>query len=336
VLVPLAAVAAAACHAIAVTGTVQAAVDQAQPCDWVLVPAGTYAERVVVRTPQLRVRGLDRNATFVTGGIDVEGAGDVVENLTVEGGATFGGTAWRGRYLTVAGGISAGGKGSLDHVYASGSLDAGIALNGCTCTVSYAVAERNAVGVSAIGKAAVTDSLVRSNSLGVLLGAGGVVRRSRIEQNDNLTVPASANALRLPWGVGILIANAAGARVQNDLVTSNRSFGVLVEEAPGARIEHTIARGAVYADLALIQQGACFSADHFARALPASLAPWSCTAASPAPVPDAATLLRIQNLLTKLETDSAQRKPRPQPAPPALPTLPDACAGVPAGAACVP
>ena len=333
-LVPLAAVAAAACHAIAVTGTVQAAVDQAQPCDWVLVPAGTYDERVVVQTPQVRVRGLDRNAVVVSGGLDVQGTGDVVENLTVESGATFAGIGWHGRYLTVTGGIAAGGKGSLDHVYASGSLDAGFALNGCTCALSYALAERNAVGISAIGKATVADSLVRSNSIGILLGAGGSVRRSRIEQNDNLSVPASAAALSLPWGVGILMASASGARVQNDLVTSNRSFGILVEEAPGARIEHTLARGAVYADVALVQQGACFTANRFVRALPASLGPWSCTAASPGPVPDAASLLRIQNLLTRLETDSAQRKPKPQLPPPALPTLPNVCVGIPPGAAC--
>jgi hypothetical protein len=336
VVVPLAAAVAAACHAIAVTGTVQAAADQAQPCDWVVVPVGTYEERVVVRTPQVHVRGLDRNTVVFADGLDVEGAGDVVENITVEGGATFAGTGWRGRYLTVSGGIAAGGKGSLDHVYASGSLDAGIALNACTCTVAYALAERNAVGVSATGKAIVADSLVRSNSVGVLLGAGAAVRRSRIEQNDNLGVPASAASLRLPWGIGILLANAAGAQVQNDLVTSNRSFGVLVEEAPGARIEHTLARGAVYADLALAGQGACFRANRFLRALPASLAPWSCAATTPSPVPDAASLLRIQNLLTKLETDSAQRKPRPQPAPPTLPPLPNPCAGIPPGAACGP
>ena len=334
-LVPLAAVA-AACHAIAVTGTVQAAVDQAQPCDWVLVSAGTYDERVVVRTPQVHVRGLDRNAVVFTGGLDLAGPGDVAENLTVQDGATFAGTGWRGRYLTVSGGIVAGGKGSLDHVYASGSLDAGIALDACTCTVSFALAERNAVGVSATGKATLSDSLVRSNSIGVLLGAGAAVRRSRIEQNDNLGVPAGTASLRLPWGIGILAANAAGAQVQNDLVTSNRSFGVLVEDAPGARIEHTIARGAVYADLALAGQGACFRANRFVRALPATLAPWSCASTAPPPVPDAASLLRIQNLLTKLETDSAQRKPRPQPSPPTMPPLPDPCAGVPSGAACPP
>jgi hypothetical protein len=332
-LIPLVA---AACQAIAVTGTVQAAVDQARPCDWVLVRAGTYQERVVVRTPQVHLRGADRNTVVLAGGLDLAGDGDVADNLTVQNGATFAGTGWRGSYLTITGGAAASGKGSLDHVYAAGSVDAGVALNACTCTLAYSLAERNAVGVSAVGKASVVDSLVRSNSVGVLVGAGAILRRTRVEQNNNLSVPASTSSLRLPWGVGVLLANAAGALVQNDVVTGNRSFGVLVEDAPAARVESTIARNAVYADLALAGQGACFRRNVFHRALPASLAPWSCAATIPAPAPDAASLQRIQNLLTKLETDSAQRKPKPQPPPPALPTLPNLCAGAPTGAACPP
>ncbi len=334
-LVPVVAAVATACHALAATGGIQAAVDAAQPCDWVVVAPGTYDEHVVVTTPQVHVRGLDRNSTIVTGGLAVQGAGDVVENLTVEGGVSFAGTGWRGSYLTTTGGIAAGGTGALDHVYATGSLDAGIALNLCTCTVSFALAERNAVGASVDAHATLTDSVVRANSLGVLVGAGGAVRRSRVEQNDNLTVPASAASLALPWGIGILLADATGARVANDLVLNNRSFGVLVENAAGARVQRTVALGAVYADLALAGQGACLTANVVRRALPAQLTPWSC-ARAPTPAPDSASLLRIQGLLAKLEAESAQRAPKRQPPPPALPPLPNPCVGVPTTALCHP
>ena len=44
------AVAAPGCRTIAVAASIQAAVDEAQPCDWVLVPPGLYEESVVVST----------------------------------------------------------------------------------------------------------------------------------------------------------------------------------------------------------------------------------------------------------------------------------------------
>ena len=56
---------AAACRAIPVATTIQAAVDQAQPCDWVVIPPGTYAESIVVTTPNLHLRGLNRNTVVL-------------------------------------------------------------------------------------------------------------------------------------------------------------------------------------------------------------------------------------------------------------------------------
>ena len=70
--------------------TIQSAVDAAQPCDWVLVAPGVYPEKVVIGTPNLHVRGLNRNMTIVDGrhrvgnGIEVQKASNVwIENLTV-------------------------------------------------------------------------------------------------------------------------------------------------------------------------------------------------------------------------------------------------------------
>jgi nitrous oxidase accessory protein NosD len=101
--------------------TIEDAVDQARPCDWTLAAQGVYRMPVVVRTPRLHLRGLDRNRVVIDGGhrpgngIDVR-ANDVwIENLTVrnfdrrslndeEAGNEVrwrGVHGWHGNYLTV-------------------------------------------------------------------------------------------------------------------------------------------------------------------------------------------------------------------------------------------
>jgi pectin methylesterase-like acyl-CoA thioesterase len=102
--------------------SIQAAVNEATRCDWVLVAPGVYPGSVVIRTPDLHLRGLDRNRVVIDGrhrkgvnGIEVP-AGDVwVENLTVRNfdrttpNAEHGGNevwwyeahGWHGNYLTV-------------------------------------------------------------------------------------------------------------------------------------------------------------------------------------------------------------------------------------------
>jgi len=90
----------AACKTLVVTkgaasyrhySTIQAAVDRARPCDWILVAPGVYPEQVVIKTPNLHLRGLDRNRVIVDGrhrrgvnGIEVAKTDRVwIENLTV-------------------------------------------------------------------------------------------------------------------------------------------------------------------------------------------------------------------------------------------------------------
>lgn len=85
----------AACTTLVVAkghyATIQAAVNRAKPCDWVLVAPGVYHESVVIKTPNLHLRGLDRNRVIVDGrhrrgvnGIEVAKADNVwIENLTV-------------------------------------------------------------------------------------------------------------------------------------------------------------------------------------------------------------------------------------------------------------
>ncbi|MDH6115372.1 hypothetical protein P3T36_006976 [Kitasatospora sp. MAP12-15] len=69
--------------------TVQQAVDVARSGDTVLIGPGVYRESVQVTKPDLVLRGTDRNAVVLDGGvrlvngITVTGAGSAVENLTV-------------------------------------------------------------------------------------------------------------------------------------------------------------------------------------------------------------------------------------------------------------
>jgi hypothetical protein len=157
-----------ACRAIVVTKapaaypharTIQAGVDEARPCNWVLVAPAVYPEKVVIRTPHLHLRGLDRNRVIVDGrhraghGIVVLQASDVwIENLTVrnwdrpsrddeDGGnevwfnggdesGRIGASGWHGNWLTAYDTGLRGGyglfasnsvHGEFDHVYATAS-----------------------------------------------------------------------------------------------------------------------------------------------------------------------------------------------------------------------
>ncbi|MFB7917538.1 right-handed parallel beta-helix repeat-containing protein [Streptomyces sp. NPDC056061] len=72
-------------------GSVQKAVDVAREGETVLIGPGVYRESVRVTKPRVVLRGTDRNAVVLDGGmrlangITLTGAGSVVENLTVHG-----------------------------------------------------------------------------------------------------------------------------------------------------------------------------------------------------------------------------------------------------------
>jgi len=182
--------------------SLQAAVAEARPCDWILIAPGVYPGPVTIRTPALHLRGLDRNRVVVDGGhavgngITVEADGVSVENLTVRNFdrrspkddaagtqvAWRGVRGWAGRYLTAYDdglfggyGLWASGSvgGGLDHVYASGFDDSGLyvgACRDCRALVEHATAERSLVGLDATnasGHLLVERSLFRENAVGV-------------------------------------------------------------------------------------------------------------------------------------------------------------------------
>jgi hypothetical protein len=198
------------CRTIAVTQraaafpharSLQAAVDAASPCDWIVVAPGLYRGPVMIRARDLHLRGLDRNRVIVEGrhrigdGITVTADEVSIENLTVRNFdrrtpnddadgtqvAWRGVRGWHGRYLTVydtglLGGYglwaSRSSLGGLDRVYASGFADSGLyvgACRDCRAVVEHAVAERNLVGLAATnasGRFVVERSLFRDNAVG--------------------------------------------------------------------------------------------------------------------------------------------------------------------------
>jgi len=204
-------VAAGGCRAIAVAqgpvsyphvSSVQAAVDEARPCDWVLVAPGIYHGPVTIKVPDLHLRGLDRNRVVIDGGhqvgngITVEANGVWVENLTVRNFEResvndddtgnqvrwVGVNGWYGRYLTTYDTGLLGGYGQwashsrdgvLDHVYASGFSDSGLyvgACRDCQAIVDNATAERNAIGLAATnasGHFLIEHSLFADNTVGL-------------------------------------------------------------------------------------------------------------------------------------------------------------------------
>ena len=195
---------------------IQAAVDAASAGDWIMIDAGTYNEAVYITTPNLHLRGVDRNTVVLDGqhqagnGIEVwKTDGVSIENLTVrdfdrpaqdgedgneiwwnggDGSGTIGLRGWKGRYLTtydtgLNGGygifISNAEKGSLDQVYASGFNDSGLYLGACRdcrARISHALVENNALGYSG------------TNSGGHIL-----VENSTFQNNSNGVGPNSLN-----------------------------------------------------------------------------------------------------------------------------------------------
>ena len=164
--------------------TIQEAVDRAKSGDVVLIEAGTYHESVVVDTPRITIRGVDRNRVVLDGrydlpnGFEVTSDGVAVENLTVhsfrQNGVIISGayrrdaddnvpvgttgnsiSGFRVSYVTaynngLYGVYSfAAQDGLIENVYASGHPDSGIYVGQCkpcNTVVKSVVAENNAIG----------------------------------------------------------------------------------------------------------------------------------------------------------------------------------------------
>ncbi len=264
--------------------TIQSAVDAAAPGDLILLAPGVYREEVVVTTPGLTLRGLDRSRVILDGGfrlptgIKVLGAdGVAVENLTVRHytatGVYFTGVrGYRASYVTAYNNGEYGlyafdsQYGQFDRSHASGHPDSGFYIGQCKpchALIVAVVAEGNALGYSgtnAGGDLTITGSIWRFNGAGVVpntLGTealapqdGARIVANLVYSNHNRRAPALQ--LQAPaFGIGILLAGGINNVVEGNLVWDHPRFGILVAANLDRRLwvpsGHRIRANAVWA-----------------------------------------------------------------------------------------
>jgi hypothetical protein len=245
--------------------TIQAAVDRASEGDLILVDEGVYHEAVDVTTPNLTIRGVDRNGVVLDGNFELENGirvldtdGVVVENMTARnyvGNGFFwtGSDHYRGSYLTAYRNGDYGiytfdaYHGQLDHSYASGSPDAGFYIGECfTCdaVIDSVTSEYNGLGYSGTnsgGDLYIVNSEFANNRAGIVPNSGAyelcypsretTVAGNRVHDNNYLDGPGIDVSL-LAQGNGILLAGAVRATVTKNLVYNHDRLGIALVPYP--------------------------------------------------------------------------------------------------------
>jgi len=243
--------------------TLEAAINDAQPGDVILLAAGTYRGGVTVPREKhdLTIRGADRNRVILDGkdvllsGIEVKADRVTIENMTARH-YTGNGFEWEGvdgfngRYLTVWNvglyGIYAiqSRHGTFEQDLVSGAADAAFYVGECQpcdTLVSRVTARYSAIGYSgtnAGGNLEVRDSLWDRNGTGILPNsfegqeAPPPERGTRIAGNtvrDSGSIPVPANSPLAGFvGLGIGIAGGLDNVVEGNSVTGSARFGIVL------------------------------------------------------------------------------------------------------------
>jgi plastocyanin len=271
--------------------TIQAAVDRARPGGLVLISSGVYREAVVVTTPYLTIRGVDRTETVLDGGSRlangihvIEADGVSIENLTarrylLDGFSWSGVYGYRASYLSAHAngehGVSAfeSRYGRIEHAYASGSPDAGFSIRACypcDAVITDVLAEHNAIGYSgtnAGGNLAIVNSEWRENLAGIVPNTldsepfapqrGAVIAGNHVHHNAPTTGDA-ADVRDVPSG-GIVVAGGSADRIVGNLVEDQATYGIEIGPfldvnfwpSSGNEVERNVVRRSGRADLAL-------------------------------------------------------------------------------------
>jgi hypothetical protein len=238
--------------------TIQAAVDAAEPGDLVLIGPGTYEEAVDVETPNLTIRGLDRNEVVLDGGFSLENGirvladGVAIENMTAQN-FTANGFYWtgvegfRGSYLTAYRNGDYGVyafdsvKGQFEHSLALGSADAGFYIGQCypcDIVITDVISEHNGLGYSGTnsgGNLLIVNSTWRYNRAGIVPNSGSyqmcypgrdnTIVGNVVHDNNQPDTPAIDVAL-LAMGNGILVAGSNRNVVERNLVFDHERTGI--------------------------------------------------------------------------------------------------------------
>ena len=246
--------------------SIQAAVDLAQPGDLILVEPGTYFEQVLISTPDIVVRGRNRNTVFVDGahgsgtGFTVRANGVAIENLTVRNytadailvddgpdGTTRDG--FRALHVTTSNSDGSGialrntRNAEIRQGWFSGHGDAGVTVSGCTdCNtlITTSLAEFNARGFVVSGAnqgVAIFSATSRNNRAGIVVEDGpvqptsGTVIAGNLIQNNGFTQsPSNDDLWENLYGVGLHLGGTFDSDVFSNRVEGNLRAGILLSQ----------------------------------------------------------------------------------------------------------
>lgn len=246
-------------------GTIQEAVDAAAEGSLVLIDEGVYEEAVDVTTPDITIRGVDRNEVILDGGFELENGirvlgtdGVVVENMTARnyvsnGFFWTGSDHFRGSYLTAYRngdyGIYAfdAYHGQFDNSYGGGSPDAGFYVGecySCDIVIDNVISEYNGLGYSGTnsgGDLYIINSTFRNNRAGIVPNSGSyelcypgrsnTIVGNIVHDNNMLDGPGIDVSL-LAQGNGILLAGSINNIVERNLVFNHERVGIAAVPFP--------------------------------------------------------------------------------------------------------
>ena len=186
-----------------------------------------------------------------------------------------------------------------------------------------------------------------------------IFRRNVVSNNGNFTTPSDSTTASVPWGNGFALLGTYADVLDSNTITNNPSAGILGVENPdpypptsqtiffqlaGNQIINNMLSGngtnpnANAADILLVggsfgtqtSTNNCASGNTLTKTVPDQLEGlWNCSNAT-TPNPGAAGL----SYVVSLQNASQARTSVAQPAPPAQPTMPTPCSGVPSNPLC--
>lgn len=247
--------------------TIQKAVDHASPGSTIVIRPGVYKAKVVVQTPDLVIRGVDRFRTVLHGqdkrgnGITVDGTRDVtIKNLTVRNytgnGIYINNTtdytvnkvdAIKGRTYGIYAFDSYDGviKNSFAYGSGDGAFYIGECLN-CSAIIENVVGLWSYLGYSGTNATGVIirDSVFKHNAAGVVpntlpteeLGPnrGTFIYNNRVFNNNYASIPASGFSsfpIGIPIGTGIWFPGVENNVAWNNTVFKHNSYGILISQS---------------------------------------------------------------------------------------------------------
>ena len=290
---------------------IQAAVDAARSGTTIVVRPGRYREQVLVETPNLVIRGVDRFRSVLDGrdalqtGIRVTADRVSIRNLTIRNYSVNGILLEEVDNYTVERvesiknrtfGIHATGShdGVIRDSFAWGSGDAAVHVSNCfACGVLIDTvrAQMSFMGYWGVGTTGVIirDSIFRRNGVGIVsasaatpIPSGGTFIYSNHVANNNVTTvpPAGfSNEVGIPFGTGVWLAGARNDTVQSNVIESHNRYGILVSSGFDATLvpvnNRVTANTLTSAGLDLAYDGTgvgnCWSGNSFATSGPSDV-----------------------------------------------------------------